>query len=86
MAASQNGHEVVVRTLLEGGADVNAKSEVRNQMMMVMIIILALTIIMMMMSIVMSIVMSHKSYSPHTSHTSYRTCVYMYAHRFLNDE
>ena len=65
MAASQNGHEEIVRTLLEGGADVNAKSEVRNQMMMVMIIILALTIIMMM----MSIVMSHKSYSSHTSHT-----------------
>ena len=34
MNASQNGHLDIVRTLLEGRADINAKSNVRNQMMM----------------------------------------------------
>ncbi len=38
MRASRNGHLKVVRTLLEAGADVNAKAKdkVRNQMMMMM--------------------------------------------------
>ena len=45
MMASAIGHHDIVRTLLEGGVDVNAKSEVSNQMMMIMINI-ALTIIM----------------------------------------
>jgi len=47
MGASENGHLEVVRTLLEGGADINAKNNVRNQIMM-MIIIILLTILMMM--------------------------------------
>ena len=51
MKASFNGHLEVVRTLLEGGGDVNAESEVRNQMIiMMMIIIILLTIMMMMMT------------------------------------
>ena len=46
MRASLNGHHEVVGTLSEGGADVNAKDKVRNEMMMVIMIIL-LTISMM---------------------------------------
>ena len=36
--ASWNGHLEVVRTLLEGKADINAKDKVRNQMMMMMML------------------------------------------------
>ena len=36
MRASWNGHLDIVRTLLGGGGDVNAKTDVRNQMMMMM--------------------------------------------------
>ena len=50
MKASFNGHLEVVRTLLEGKEDINAKSEVRNQMIMMMMIIILLTIMMMMMT------------------------------------
>ena len=32
-------HHEVVRTLLQGGAEVNAKHEVRNQMMLMMMIL-----------------------------------------------
>jgi len=46
MWASRWGRHDVVCTLLKGGADVNAKDKVRNQMMMVIMIIL-LTISMM---------------------------------------
>ena len=46
--ASFYGHLEVVRTLLEGKVDINAKTNVRNQMMMIIIIILLLAILMMM--------------------------------------
>ena len=55
MNASWYGHFDIVRTLLEGKANLNVKSNVRNQMMMMMmmmmmmIIIILLTILMMMM-------------------------------------
>ncbi len=39
MFASQYGHFEVVRTLLESGGDLNAKDDVRNQLMMMMIVI-----------------------------------------------
>jgi len=35
MMASLNGHKEIVRTLLECRADVNAKNNVMNQMMMI---------------------------------------------------
>ncbi len=38
MDASQKGHLEVVRTLLEGGAYVNAQNNVRNQMMMMIML------------------------------------------------
>jgi hypothetical protein len=53
MKASQNGHLEVVRTLIEGGAFVNAKTYVRNQMMMMMLM-------MMMMMMMMMIVINDK--------------------------
>ena len=34
------GYLEVVRTLLEGGADLNAKNNVRNQMMMMMMVVI----------------------------------------------
>jgi len=40
MDASYYGHLEVVRTLLEAKADLNAKANVRNQMMMIIIILL----------------------------------------------
>jgi len=40
MKASENGHLDIVRTLLEAKADVNAKDNVRNQMMMMMIVVI----------------------------------------------
>ena len=50
MMVSYNGRLEIVRTLLQSGADVNAKSNVRNQMIiMMMIIFIVLTIMMMMM-------------------------------------
>ena len=48
MRASAYGKLEVVRTLLQAGADVNAQSKVRNQMIVMMImmtIIILLTII-----------------------------------------
>jgi len=48
MEASWWGHLEVVRTLLEAEADLNAKTNVRNQIMMMLIIIILLTILMMM--------------------------------------
>ena len=49
MMASANGHNDIVRTLLEVGGDINAQNKVRNQMMIIIIIIILLTILMMMM-------------------------------------
>jgi hypothetical protein len=40
MMASYYGYLDVVRTLLEGGANVNAQNNVRNQMMLMMMMIL----------------------------------------------
>ena len=48
MRASENGHLECVRTLLENQADVNAKDNVRNQMMMMTLIIVIIIMIMMM--------------------------------------
>ena len=56
MMASGNGHLDIVRTLLDGGGDLNVKSNVRNQMMMMMMIILLTILIMMMMMMMMMIV------------------------------
>ena len=56
MGASANGYLNIVRTLLESGGDINAQTNVRNQMMMMMMIIILLTILMMMMMMMMMIV------------------------------
>jgi hypothetical protein len=42
MVASGNGHLEVVRTLLEGKADINAQSNVNNQMMMMMVLMIVI--------------------------------------------
>ena len=55
MRASYYGHLDIVRTLLDGGGDLNVKSNVRNQMMMMMIIILLTILIMMMMMMIVVI-------------------------------
>ena len=52
MWASWNGHLDVVRTLLDGKADVNAKSKVRNLMMMMIIIIILFTMLMMLLMMI----------------------------------
>ena len=55
MWVSMNGRLDIVRTLLEGGGDLNVKNKVRNQMMMMMMmmmIIILLTIWMMMMMMI----------------------------------
>ena len=52
MTASWDGHLDIVRTLLEGGANLNAQNNVRNQMMMMMMMIILLTILMMMMMMI----------------------------------
>ena len=58
MYASRNGHLDIVRTLLDGGGDLNVKSNVRNQMMMMMImmIIILLTILIMMMMMMIVVI------------------------------
>jgi hypothetical protein len=40
MMAIGNGHDDIVRTLLQGGVDVNPKNVVRNQMMMMMLLLM----------------------------------------------
>jgi hypothetical protein len=58
MKASWNGHHECVRTLLEHQANVNAKDNVRNQMIVVMMIIIikGLTIMIKMMTVIMIVV------------------------------
>ena len=57
MKASQNGQLEVVRTLLEVGGDVDAKSNVRNQMMMmIMMIIIMIRLLIILMMMLMMIV------------------------------
>jgi hypothetical protein len=46
MLASKYGYEEVVRTLLHGGANVNAKSNVRNQMMVIMMMMIMMMMMM----------------------------------------
>ena len=59
MWASNNGHLDIVRTLLEAGADLNAQSNVRDQMMMmIMMMIILLTILIMMMMMMMIFVIN----------------------------
>ena len=53
--ASMYGQLDCVRTLLEYGADVNAKNMVRNQMMMMMLIIVQTMMMMIMMMLMMCI-------------------------------
>ena len=55
MMASGKGHHDIVRTLLEAKADLNAKTNVRNQLMMMIVILI--TILMMMMMIVIDVFM-----------------------------
>ena len=45
MMASWNGHHDIVRTLLEANADVNAKDNVRNQMMMLIMMMVIIIFI-----------------------------------------
>ncbi len=56
MEASWKGHHDIVRTLLEAKADLNAKTNVRNQLMMIilLIIFLMMLLLMMMMMIVIN--------------------------------
>ena len=58
MYASLNDHLQVIRTLLEGGADVNVKNNVRNQMMMMMTMMMMMMLMMMMMMMMMMIVIN----------------------------
>jgi len=54
MLASQNGHHEVVRTLLEAKADINDKTNVRNQMMMIIPLTIFLMLLLLMMMIVIN--------------------------------
>ncbi len=55
MRASKNGHEEVVRILLEYQADITAKDTVRNQMIMMRLIIV-ITIMIMMIVMIMAVI------------------------------
>jgi ABC-type Na+ efflux pump permease subunit len=58
MRASQNGYHEVVRTLLEGGTDVNDKTNVRNQKMILMMMMMILMIVFIIMMYLMIIVIN----------------------------
>ncbi len=58
MLASRNGHHDIVRTLLEGKADINAMTNVRNQMMIIILLTIFLMLMMMMMMMMMMIVIN----------------------------
>jgi ankyrin repeat protein len=58
MVASWNGHHDIVRTLLEAKADINAMTNVRNQMMMIILLTIFLMLMMMMMMMMMMIVIN----------------------------
>ena len=45
MYASYKGYLNVVRTLLDGGADINAKNKVRNQIIIIMMMMMMLAMI-----------------------------------------
>ena len=47
-----NGHHDIVRTLLKAGANINDKTNVRNQMMMIILLIIFLMLMMMMMIVI----------------------------------
>jgi len=49
MLASSYGYYDIVRTLLEAKADLNAKTNVRNQLMMIILLIIFLMMLLMMM-------------------------------------
>ena len=44
MWASWNGYHDIVRTLLEGGAFLNAQNNVRNQLMMIMMMMVVVVL------------------------------------------
>ncbi len=52
MMASRFGHHDIVRTLLEAKADLNARNNVRNQLMMIIIILLTILMMMIMMIVI----------------------------------
>ena len=55
MVASMYGHLELVRTLLEAKADINAKNDVRNQLMMIILLIIFLMLMMMTMMMIVII-------------------------------
>jgi len=56
MRASGIGHHDIVRTLLEAKADINAMTNVRNQMMMIILLTIFLMLMMMMMMMMMIVI------------------------------
>ena len=56
MMASESGYHDIVRTLLEAKADLNAKNNVRNQLMMMMMIIIIILLSILMMMIMMIVI------------------------------
>ena len=56
MRASTRGHLDIVHTLLDGGANLNAQANVRNQMIMMMMMIILLTILIMMMMMMIVVI------------------------------